>query len=109
MSKGNRSVLSTLIIDKEMNFSGSSTITAIRLLELAMQVTKLFPNETANIYYIPYNKHLKQLARGRLYDSMNSFKRKMRKDTPKKSVKIAEITPDIDTKSEIFDIEHPGI
>lgn len=99
LNKTNRSLLSTLIVDTEINITGCSTIPANRLIELAAEINQMFPNEKYNIYYVGYNKILKQMPRGRLYDSLNSLKRKMKKGIAPKPVKIVpQITTDLASK-----------
>lgn len=91
-------MLSTLIVDKEINVTGSTTISSNRFIQLATEINTLFPNETTNIFYVPYNNISKRLASGKLYDSLNFLKRKIKKNAPKPEKIVVEITGDLESK-----------
>lgn len=77
-----RNLLSNTIIYKEFdNFVGGNfQITTQRFVDLVQEIIEIFPNEDGDLFYTPYNKNTKQLAKGKLWDSYNHLKQKIRRN-----------------------------
>ncbi|KAF0711040.1 Uncharacterized protein FWK35_00029126 [Aphis craccivora] len=71
-----------LIINRELRDDVQRRIPSSRLHNLAYQITKVFKNERASTYFIPYISYgpgLKRAAKGKLFDCLNNRRREYRK------------------------------
>jgi len=82
LDSAGRRRLCHLIINKELRDDVQRRIPSSRLHNLAYQITKVFQNERASTYFIPYISYgpgLKRAAKGKLLDCLNNRRREYRK------------------------------
>lgn len=74
--------LCNLLITKELRDDLQRLIPSARLHNLAYQISRIFYNERASTYFIPfisYSPGLKRAAKGKLLDCLNNQRREYRK------------------------------
>lgn len=82
LDSAGRRRLCHLIINRELRDDVQRRIPSSRLHNLAYQITKVFQNERASTYFIPYISYgpgLKRAAKGKLLDCLNNRRREYRK------------------------------
>lgn len=96
---GGRKKLCHLIINKELRGDPDTKVSSERFKQLAYEISKTFPTEHPDTYYIPYSRgvakeqllgensdkfHLgKRNAKGKLLDCMNNKRRELKKHSNK--------------------------
>lgn len=79
-----RNKLVNVIVVKEFevgkyNDETDFKVTTERFQELTSDILALFPNESRELYYIPYNKKTKKKASGKLWEKIQTFKKNLRR------------------------------